>query len=147
LVSINLKENCRQAGIDLQLVSQDMGTVNADTKTGNYDSALLGVTSNNGWIDYSQRIHSKNLVPAGDNRSNYASAEADRLIDAIRTEPDETKRNQYYLELQALLAKDLPEIPMFAPLQRIIFSKKLDPSALSELRPGYYEQFAKMRED
>ncbi len=147
LISASLKENCRQAGIELQLVSQDMGTVLTDTKIGNFDSALLGVTSNNGLIDYSQRLHSKNMVPAGDNRSNYASAEADRLIDAIRTEPDETKRNQYYLQLQELLAKDLPEIPLFAPLQRTIFSRKLDPSASSELRPGYYEQFSKMRED
>lgn len=146
LMSVNLKETCKQAGIEMQLVSLDIGTANVDTKNGNFDSALLGITSNPGLVEYYQRFHSKSLAPTGDNRSNYVSAEADRLIEAIRTEPDEARRNQHYFALQELLSRDLPEIPLLAPLQRIIVSRKFDPAVAGEMRPGYYEQFARVSE-
>lgn len=145
LMSASLKETCKQAGIDLQIVSLDIGTMNMDTKAGNYDSALQGLTSNPGLVDFYTRFHSKSLATAGDNRANYVSADADRLIEAIRAEPDVNKRNQSYFALQELLAQDLPEIPMYAPLQRIIIAKKFDPEVATEMRPGFYEQFARMR--
>jgi hypothetical protein len=37
------------------------------------------------------------------------------------------------------LHDELPEVPLFAPLQRIIVAKKFD-YVLSVNRPGYYEQ-------
>ncbi|MBL7810177.1 MAG: hypothetical protein JNN28_20310 [Saprospiraceae bacterium] len=147
LTANSMKETCKQAGIDLQIVSADLSTISADTKIGNYDSAILGVFIFPGQVEYYQRFHSKSLVPAGDNRSNYVSAEADRLIEAIRVEPDPVKRNQDYLKIQEILYNDLPEIPLYAPLQRIIISKKFEPGIESENRPGYYEQFARVREE
>lgn len=147
LTANSMKETCKQAGIDLQIVSADLSTISADTKNGNYDSAILGVFIFPGQVEYYQRFHSKSLVPAGDNRSNYVSAEADRLIEAIRVEPDPVKRNQDYLKIQEILYNDLPEIPLYAPLQRIIISKKFEPGIESENRPGYYEQFARVREE
>jgi peptide/nickel transport system substrate-binding protein len=141
----SLKETCKQAGIDLQLVSMDLGTISTDTKNGNYDSAFLGVGIFPGQVEYYQRFHSKSLSPAGDNRSNYVSAEADRLIEAIRVEPDPVKRNELYLKIQEVFYNELPEIPVYAPLQRIIISKKFESGLESENRPGYYEQFARIK--
>jgi peptide/nickel transport system substrate-binding protein len=146
LTANSLKETCKQAGIDLQLVSADLSTMTADTQNGNYDSAILGVAIFPGQIEYYQRFHSKSLAPAGDNRSNYVSAEADRLIEAIRGELDVAKRNQDYLKIQEVLYNDLPEIPLFAPMQRIIVSNKFEQGIESENRPGYYEHFAKIKE-
>lgn len=147
LTANSLKETCKQAGIDLQLVPADLSMMTNDTKNGNYDSAILGVSIFPGQVEYYQRFHSKSLAPAGDNRSNYVSAEADRLIEAIRVEPDAAKRNQDYLKIQEVLYNDLPEIPLFAPLQRIIVSNKFEQGIESENRPGYYEHFAKIKED
>ncbi|MBN8678970.1 MAG: hypothetical protein J0M29_12150 [Chitinophagales bacterium] len=141
----NMKETFKQAGIDLQLVSADLSTMTTDTRNGNFDSALLGVAIFPGQVEYYQRFHSKSLAPAGDNRSNYVSAEADRLIEAIRTEPDEIKRNQDYLKIQEVLYNEVPEIPLYAPLQRIIISNKFDSEVESENRPGYYEQYARIK--
>jgi ABC-type transport system substrate-binding protein len=76
----------------------------------------------------------------------YANAEADRLIEAIRAEPDEAKRMEMYKAIQKVFYEDVPEIPIYAPLQRVIISKKFEPGLETENRPGYWEQFAKLRE-
>lgn len=147
MMATSLKESARQAGIDLQLVSVDLTTMSADTRNGNYDSALMGVVMFPGWVEYYQRFHSNSFSPAGDNRSLYANAEADRLIEAIRTEPDEAKRMDLYRQIQKVFYDDIPEIPVYAPLQRIIISKKFEPGLETENRPGYWEHFARLRSD
>jgi peptide/nickel transport system substrate-binding protein len=119
--------------------------MSADTRSGNFDSALLGVALFPGQVEYNQRFHSKSLSPAGDNRAGYISAKADHLIEAIRTEPDATKRNALYLQIQQLFAEEIPEVVLFAPLQRIIISKKFEPGMESGNRPGYYEHFARIK--
>lgn len=141
----SMKETAKQAGIDLVIVSADLAVMSADTRSGNYDSAILGAAIYPGQVEYYQRFHSKSLSPAGDNRAGYVNPKADSLIVAIRTEPDVAKRNALYLEVQQLFYEDLPEIPLFAPLQRVIISKKFVEGVESENRPGYYEHFARMK--
>lgn len=145
LFANSLKESARQAGINLQIASVDLAVMSSETRNGNFDSALLGVAIFPGLVEYNQRFHSKSLSPAGDNRANYISAKADSLIEAIRTQPDVAKRNALYLEIQQVFYDEVPEIVLFAPLQRIIISKKFVPGLESNNRPGYYEQFARMK--
>jgi len=145
LFANSLKESARQAGIDLVVASTDLSVMSADTRSGNFDSALLGVALFPGQVEYYQRFHSKSLSPAGDNRAGYISAKADSLIEAIRVQPDVAKRNALYLQVQQVFYDELPEIVLFAPLQRIIISKKFVPGLESANRPGYYEQFARMK--
>ena len=144
LLGNSLKETARQAGMELVIVSADLSVMSADTRSGNYDSALLGVLLFPGLLEYYQRYHSKSLSPAGDNRAGYVSAKADQLIEAIRTEPDETKRNALYLQIQQVFYDEVPEIELYAPLQRIIINKKFVKGIESENRPGYYEHFARI---
>lgn len=145
LISNSLKESARQAGIEILIVSADLATISADTRSGNYDSAILGVALFPGLIEYYQRFHSKKLSPAGDNRSGYVSAKADSLIEAIRVQPDVAKRNALYIQVQHVFYDEVPEIPLFAPLQRVIVSKKFVPGLESENRPGHYEHFARIK--
>ncbi|MFN0176168.1 MAG: ABC transporter substrate-binding protein [Saprospiraceae bacterium] len=145
LLAFSLKESARQAGIELMINSVDLTVMSAETKSGNYDSALLGVVLYPGQVEYYQRFHSRSLSPAGDNRAGYISAKADSLIEAIRVQPDVAKRNAMYLQVQQVFYDEIPEIVLFAPLQRIIISKKFVPGLESANRPGYYEQFARMK--
>ncbi|MDO8366299.1 MAG: ABC transporter substrate-binding protein [Saprospiraceae bacterium] len=145
LFANSLKESARQAGIELVVQSMDLSVMSADTRSGNYDSALLGVGLYPGQVEYNQRFHSKSLSPAGDNRALYISAKADSLIEAIRVQPDVAKRNALYLQIQQVFSEEIPEIVLFAPLQRIIISKKFVPGLESANRPGYYEHFARMK--
>ncbi|MFN0213056.1 MAG: ABC transporter substrate-binding protein [Saprospiraceae bacterium] len=145
LIANSLKETARQAGIDVVIASLDLATMSADTRSGKYDSALLGVGLFPGQIEYYQRFHSKSLSPAGDNRGLYVSTKADSLIEAIRVQPDVAKRNALYIQIQNVFYEEIPEIVLFAPLQRVIISKKFAPGIESANRPGYYEHFARMK--
>lgn len=143
----SFKEATRQAGIELIVVPADLTVLSADTRSGKYDAAILGASVRPGSVEFYQRLHSKSLAPAGDNRAGYVSAKADQLIEAIRTEPDEVKRTAFYLQLQQVIYDEVPEIPILAPLQRLIISKKFIPGQIeSANRPGHYEHFARVKE-
>jgi ABC-type transport system substrate-binding protein len=97
-----------------------------------------------GLVELYARFHSASLIPAGDNRSGFANVKADSLIVAIRTTPDEAVRKALYLQVQQILHDELPEVPLFAPLQRIIVANRFD-YVLTANRPGYYEQMFKLK--
>lgn len=61
------------------------------------------------------------------------------MIDAIRTELDETKRDAMYLDFQEKVHSDIPYIFLFAPLERIAISKKYNKESAKtySVRPGY----------
>lgn len=147
LIANSLKESARQAGIDLVIEAVDLATISSTTKTGNFDSALLGVAIFPGMVDFNQRFHSSSLAPAGDNRGRYISSRADKLIESIRVEPDDAKRNAMYYEIQKVFQEEIPEVVLYAPLQRIIISNKFEPGVASANRPGYYEHFARLRKN
>jgi peptide/nickel transport system substrate-binding protein len=144
LVAASLRETALQAGVKINVIGADINKISADTKSGNYESAFLGAQLFPGHLELYSRFHSASLSPAGDNRTAFADARADSLIVAIRTTPDETKRKALYLQVQQLLYEQLPEVPLYAPLQRIIVAKKFD-YVLSVNRPGYYEQMFKLK--
>ncbi len=138
-LAASLSESAMQAGVKINVIGADINRISGDTKSGNYESAFLGAQLFPGHVELYSRFHSASLIPAGDNRSAFANPTADSLIVAIRTTPDEAKRKEMYLQVQQILHDELPEVPLFAPLQRIIVAKKFD-YVLSVNRPGYYEQ-------
>lgn len=93
------------------------------------------------WDPY-QSFHSKSI--GSGNRSAFANAELDRLIEALRKEADEQKRNQLYLRIQQLLHDELPEIFLYAPQQRFAVSRRFN-YVLSANRPGYYEAYFQLK--
>ncbi|MCC6281954.1 MAG: hypothetical protein IT262_15225 [Saprospiraceae bacterium] len=144
LLANSLRETALQAGVKINVIGADINKITADTKSGNYESAFLGAQLFPGHIELYSRFHSASLSPAGDNRTAFADARADSLIVAIRTNPDEDQRKALYLQIQHLLYEQLPEVPLFAPMQRIIVANKFD-YVLSANRPGFYEQMFKLK--
>ncbi|MBL7780398.1 MAG: hypothetical protein JNM22_04205 [Saprospiraceae bacterium] len=143
-LAASLAETALQAGVKINVIGADINKISLDTKNGNYESAFLGAQLFPGHVELYSRFHSASLIPAGDNRSSFANPVADSLIAAIRTTPDEARRKELYLQVQQILHDELPEVPLFAPLQRIIVAKKFD-YVLTANRPGYYEQMFKLK--
>lgn len=144
MLANSLRETGQQAGVKINVIGTDITRISEDTRKGNYESALLGAQLFPGHVELYSRFHSASLSPAGDNRTAFANSRADSLIVAIRTTPDETARKELYRQVQHLLYEQLPEVPLFAPLQRIIVAKKFD-YVLCANRPGYYEQMFKLK--
>jgi peptide/nickel transport system substrate-binding protein len=144
MLANSLKETARQAGIQINIVAVDISRLSTETKAGNFEMALLGTQLFPGLVELYPRFHSASLPPAGNNTSGFADPLADSLIVAIRTTPDESLRNALYQKVQRRLYEQLPEVPLYAPYQRIIVAKKFD-YQLSANRPGYYEQMFKSK--
>lgn len=138
----SIQNTARAAGFALNVVEDDIRVIAQKTRQGDYDLALTSVVLFPGLWDPYQSFHSKSI--GSGNRSAFANTELDRLIETLRAEPDEKKRNDLYLRIQQLLHDELPEIFLYAPQQRFAVSRRFD-YVLSANRPGYYEAYFKLK--
>jgi len=108
-----LQAQLAEAGIDLEIQSYDWGTFFGDIKAGRFQ--LYGLT----WVGvrlpdiFRYVFHTGSTPPTGANRGRYRSAEADRLIEAARREPDLGRQARLYRQLQRRLHQDLPYVPLW----------------------------------
>jgi peptide/nickel transport system substrate-binding protein len=138
MISNSVQQTALQAGIKINIIPIDISELSKQTRAGEFEAALFANSINSGLDDLYQQFHSSNLAPAGDNRSHFANPHADSLISAVRTCPDETRRNVMYVEIQRILHDEVPEVFLFIPDQRTIVSKKFK-YVLSSNKPAYYE--------
>lgn len=108
-----LQAQLAAVGVELEIQSYDWGTFYADIKAGRF--ALYGLS----WVGlqlpdiFRYAFRSDSVPPGGANRGRYASAAADALIDAAQASPALAARAARYRELQELLARDLPYVPLW----------------------------------
>ncbi len=108
-----IQQQLAEAGIEVTLRSYDWGTFYGDIKAGRFQMYSLM------WVGikmpdiYRYVFHSSAVPPNGANRGRYASAAADRLIEAAEAAPDLESQARYYRELQALLLQNLPYVPLW----------------------------------
>ncbi len=103
----------RQVGIDVAIQSYDWGTFYGDIKAGRFQMYSLS------WVGvkmpdiFRYAFHSTSVPPAGANRGRYASAAADALIARAEAAPDLGVEATLYRQLQQLLLRDLPYVPLW----------------------------------
>jgi ABC-type transport system substrate-binding protein len=140
----SIKEACKKAGVNIEIQWMDLNNISKESKAGNFETAMYATATFPGADDFSQTHHSKSQPPAGDNRGGFANGQADKLIESIRIEADMTKRTAMYKQLQVLLKDEVPAVYLSTPMQRYVVSKRFD-AVISSNRPGYYEQFFKLK--
>jgi peptide/nickel transport system substrate-binding protein len=108
-----LKEQLARVGVELEIRTYEWGTFYSDIKKGNfhlYSLAWVGVMDPD---IYYQLFHSSSIPPNGDNRGHYSNAELDHLLEQGRTTTEVTKRKAIYMQVQRILAEELPCIPLW----------------------------------
>ena len=107
------KEQLQAVGIELEVRSYEWGTFYGDVKKGNFHLFSLA------WVGimdpdiYFQIYHSGSMPPDGDNRGRYANAQLDRLLERGRRAVDIDQRRAVYGEVQKIVARELPYIPLW----------------------------------
>lgn len=137
----SIATTARTAGIAITVQEEDIRVIAQITRQGQYDLALNGATLFPGLWEPYQSFHTKS-IGAG-NRYAYSNPVLDRLIEDLRTQPDEKSRNIAYIKAQHILYEDLPEIFLYSPKQRLVVNKRFK-YVISSNRPGYYEQFFRL---
>ncbi len=79
-----------------------------------YDAVLFGEIASRE-LDLFAFWHSSQRNDPGLNIALYANANADALLNDLRTTADQVKRQQLYVQLRAEIAKDTPAVFLYAP--------------------------------
>ena len=137
-IGLIYKENLKKIGVDLNIVAKEWTVFLEDTKKHDFE-IYCGAWVGDPNVEDPKQIWHTESATGGSNYVSYGDAISDKMIDAIRTELDETKRDAMYLDFQEKVHSDIPYIFLFAPLERIAISKKYNKESAKtySVRPGY----------
>jgi peptide/nickel transport system substrate-binding protein len=97
----------KKIGVQVNIVSLDFSAFMQRVLAGNFEAAQLGFDLDPD-PDPFQIFHSSQFAPQGQNFVFYSSPEADKLMDAERTQLDLKKRVPIFRRLHEVLANDQP---------------------------------------
>ena len=115
LVVAVLQQQLRDVGIALDIRTFEFATFLADIQKGAFQMycCLRWIGGNQDPDIFEYVFASSRVPPKGANRSFYMNPRVDALIDQARQETDQAKRKAIYVEVQQILARDLPYINLW----------------------------------
>ena len=126
LLAAILQQQLRVAGIDLQIRSAEFGTFYSDVTKGAFQIyALRWIGSNEDPDIFRYAYGSASVPPRGGNRGRYANARLDDLLKDAAASSDQTERRKDYVEIQQILAEDLPGIPLWYPDNEVVHNRRV----------------------
>ncbi|MBB5057977.1 peptide/nickel transport system substrate-binding protein [Granulicella aggregans] len=127
LMAAILQQQVRSAGIDLQIRSAEFGTFYSDVTKGVFQIyALRWIGSNEDPDIFRYAYGSASFPPKGGNRGRYSNPRLDALLQDAAGSSDQSERRKDYVEIQQILAEDLPGIPLWYPDNEVIHSQRVD---------------------
>lgn len=112
-------------GLQVQLKSFEWGTYYEDIKKGQFEMATMRWVGTTDPDIYRLAFHSQQLSPAGRNRGFYVNPDLDPLLTSGVAIEDQKQRIEHYKNIQKMVAKDLPIIPLWYDKQVSIVNKRV----------------------
>jgi peptide/nickel transport system substrate-binding protein len=126
LMAAVMQQQLRAAGIDLQIRSAEFGTFYADITKGAFQMyALRWIGSNEDPDIFRYTYGSGSFPPKGGNRGRYSNVKLDALLTAAAAATDQGERRKVYVEVQRILAEDLPGIPLWYPNNEVVHTRRI----------------------
>ena len=126
LLAAVLQQQLRDVGIALDIRTFEFATFFSDVTRGAFQVHSLRWIGGNEDPDIFEYVfHSARITPRGANRSFYANPRVDALIDQARKETDPNVRRQLYIEIQNVLAQDVPSINLWYFDNVLVHSKRV----------------------
>ncbi len=113
LLAATLQQQLAEVGIDMEIRSFEPATFLSDVAKGSFQFYSLRWIGGNQDPDIFELFHSSKFPPNGANRGFYSNPRVDALIDEGRRTIDPVRRKAIYVELQQILATDLPYINLW----------------------------------
>ncbi len=121
-----IQAQLREAGIALTLRPAEFGTFYSDITKGAFQMYMLRWIGSNEDPDiFRYGYATASAPPKGANRGRYSNATVDGLLKAASTEPDQAVRRREYVQVQQILADELPGIPLWYPDNVVLHSARL----------------------
>jgi peptide/nickel transport system substrate-binding protein len=131
LLAAVLQQQMRAAGIEMKIRSAEFGTFYADVTHGAFQIYILKWIGSNEDPDiYRYMDSSGSFPPKGANRGHYVNARVDALLAKAATETGpaeevQVRRRAEYVEVQRILADELPAIPLWDPENEVVHTRRL----------------------
>ena len=135
-MALLIKKDFSKIGIEVEIVAKEWTVFLEDTKSHNFDMVSLGWVMGSGLSDMKQIWHTESFN-GGSNYVGFGNAYTDKLIESIRFELDEEKRNKMYMEIQEIIHEEAPYIFMFTGRSKIAIHKRFENAEGYAVRPGY----------
>ena len=121
-----LQAQLAEAGIRLTLRASEFGTFYADVTSGRFEMyALRWIGSNEDPDIFRYAFGSDRFPPKGGNRGHYSDARLDGLLADAARRNDEGSRREDFVEVQQILARDLPAIPLWYPNNEVVHTTRV----------------------
>ncbi|HLZ43646.1 MAG TPA: ABC transporter substrate-binding protein [Candidatus Sulfotelmatobacter sp.] len=121
-----MQQQLRDVGIALDIRSFEFATFFADVQNGAFQMyGLRWIGGNEDPDIFEYAFHSSKFPPNGANRDYYSNPKVDALIDQARREVDQAKRKALYVEVQSILAEDLPYINLWYMDNVLVHTKRV----------------------
>jgi peptide/nickel transport system substrate-binding protein len=126
LVAQAMQQELRAAGIELSIRSAEFGTFYSDVTRGAFQMYMLRWIGSNEDPDFLRNAFaSSSFPPKGFNRGHYSNLQVDSLLAQANAETDEAARRREYVQVQQILARDLPSIPLWYPNNEVVHSTRV----------------------
>jgi peptide/nickel transport system substrate-binding protein len=131
LLVVVLQQQMRAAGIALSIRSAEFGTFYADVTRGVFQMYVLKWVGSNEDPDIFRYMYSsKSFPPKGANRGHYVNTRVDALLAKAATETGpaqevQARRRAEYVEVQKILAEEMPSVPLWYPDNEVLHSHRL----------------------
>jgi peptide/nickel transport system substrate-binding protein len=131
LLAAVLQQQLRAAGIALNIRAAEFGTFYSDVTRGAFQMYILKWVGSNEDPDIFRYMYSSaSFPPKGANRGHYVNARVDALLAqaAAETGPAEVveaRRRAEYVEVQKILAEEMPSVPLWYPNNEVVHTARL----------------------
>jgi peptide/nickel transport system substrate-binding protein len=113
LLCLVVAEQLRQVGIAVDVHSYEFATFYSDVTKGAFSMYTLRWIGGNESPDIFSIYSATRLPPHGNNRGHYLNPEVDRLLNDAAIQSDQQVRRADYIQVQRILANDVPTIPLW----------------------------------
>jgi peptide/nickel transport system substrate-binding protein len=126
LLSLIVAEQLRQVGIAVDVRSYEFATFYSDVTKGAFSMYALRWIGGNESPDIFSNYSADRLPPHGNNRGHYLNPELDRLLNDAATKNDQQARRADYVQVQRILADDVPTIPLWYFDTVLVHGKRIE---------------------
>jgi peptide/nickel transport system substrate-binding protein len=117
-----MKDQLKDAGINMDIQLIEFATILQNGNSGEFQAFSLGWS---GDVDPDGDLYTLLYTNAGFNFAKYSNPDFDKLVDDGRTNLDQAKRAQDYLDAQKILAQDQPMIVFYNTPQISVTRKEI----------------------